>query len=171
MPAVSFAVSGTLANYAAAPSLTYSDDGGAAQSLQSATITSTAFNFAHPGITSGTHTLTISDGTTSATLSYTVAVAGWTSLAPTTSLSAVVTGLQATTPYDFQVFATNVVGQGPSSQIATFTITMIALTSLATAFWRGRRHAREADQIPVQPSLGMRAQWRADPRQPMANMP
>lgn len=68
-----FTLSGTLANYAAAPSLTYSDNGGVPTSFPGgSTISATAFSFVHPGIAAGSYTTAISDGTNSGQIGYSV---------------------------------------------------------------------------------------------------
>ena len=119
-PNTVFTITGSLANYTAAPTLTYSDNGGAAIALPSGrTVTTTAFSFVHPGMAAGADTVQISDGTNSATASYSVSTAGWTNLTGTPNLSNTVTGLTASTSYDIEVYATNSVGQGPPSAIAT----------------------------------------------------
>lgn len=119
-PNTPFVISGPLANYATAPALTYSDNAGAAVALPSgSTVTTSAFSFTHPGMAAGTDTVTVSDGTHSASATYSVSTAGWTNLAATPNLSNTVPGLAASTSYDIEVYATNSVGQGPPSAILT----------------------------------------------------
>jgi hypothetical protein len=68
-----FTLSGTLANYGAAPTLTYSDNNGAAIALPSgSTVTATAFSFLHPGLAAGNYSTAISDGSNAGSVSYTV---------------------------------------------------------------------------------------------------
>ncbi len=66
-----FNVSGALGGYTIQPSLTYSDDNGIANAITSGT-TTTLFNFTHPGLLPGSHTIKISDGTNFNTASYTL---------------------------------------------------------------------------------------------------
>ncbi len=124
-PATAFTVSGSLLNYPNAPALTWSDDSGAAQAIPSAGVTALGFTFTHPGINSGNHTITISDGTVSGTQSYSVALSGWTSLPATSNTSNILTGLQPGTPYDVEVVAVNSAGQSDPSAILTFTTTAV----------------------------------------------
>ena len=125
-PNTAFTVTGSLANYGTlVPTLTYADNGGVATAFPSgSTVSSTAFSFLHPGLASGPYTLAVSDGvTTPGTISYTVAAAGWTSLAATALTSNTVTGLAASTAYDIQVYATNSVGQSSPTAFITVTTT------------------------------------------------
>jgi hypothetical protein len=82
-----FTQSGTLANYAAAPSgLTYSDNGSAPVALPTgAVVTTTTFSFLHPGLAAGAVTTVISDGTNQGQASYTVTAIGGTSANQTTA--------------------------------------------------------------------------------------
>jgi mannan endo-1,4-beta-mannosidase len=119
-PATPFQVVGSAANYATIPVLTFADDGGAATALPAgAVVTLTSFTFTHPGMSSGPHTLVISDGTHSTSAAYSVATAGWIALPSQSGTTLTVPGLLPGTAYDFEVFASNVAGQGPFSAILT----------------------------------------------------
>lgn len=121
-PNSTFPVTGSLANYSVAPTLTYADNSGPASALPTGSVvTTTSFSFTHPTMPAGSDALVVSDGTFSAQTSYTVVTPGWTSLSPTTSVAAQVSNLLSSTAYDFEVYATNSAGQGPPSAILTVT--------------------------------------------------
>lgn len=129
-PNASFTVTGTLSNYTTVPALTYSDDSGVATALpSSAQVTLTGYTFTHPGMGSGTHTLTISDGTAKTTVIYSVAASSWISLPATSSLTDLISGLLPGTSYDIEVYAQNSVGEGPTSAILTIVTSQPAVTN------------------------------------------
>lgn len=139
-PNVAFTVTGSLSNYSAAPTLTLSDDGGPANALPvGAVVTLTTFSFTHAGIASGSHTLLVSDGTRSSTISYVVSSSAFTSLSPTSLLTNTITGLSPGHSYQIEVFASNAFGQGPPSAILTVSTASIVVvvpnapTGLASA--------------------------------------
>lgn len=119
LPNTAFTVTGSLANYSVAPTLTYSDDGLAAKALPTgSTVTATSFSFVHPGIQAGAHTLAVSSGSISGSASYIAIDTSWHSNVGVASPSTV-SGLAPSVSYDFRVFATNSVGDGPVSAILT----------------------------------------------------
>jgi hypothetical protein len=64
----SFAVSGTLIGYTAPPTLSYRDDAGTYAALPAgASVTATSYVFTHPGMTAGTHTVSVRDSNNTAT--------------------------------------------------------------------------------------------------------
>jgi hypothetical protein len=125
-----FTVSGTLTNFTSAPTLLYSDDGGGTQALPAgANVTATSYSFTHPAPTiAGNHTIVVTDGTNSASATYSVVDITWQSRPLTGSLSDTVTGLAPSTSYDFRVSAQNSLGSGPFSTVVTRSTGTVAPT-------------------------------------------
>lgn len=66
-----FSVSGSLSGYNVTPALTYTDDAhGGANVISTSSVTSVSFNFTHPALLPGAHSIVISDSTNSNNLSY-----------------------------------------------------------------------------------------------------
>lgn len=80
---VLFTISGSLTGYTNAPILTYKDDGGPNQTIPSNSISPTSFSFSHSGMTSGTHSIIITDGVVSFTAIYVVVPVTGITTAPT----------------------------------------------------------------------------------------
>lgn len=178
-PNAFFAITGALSNYPVAPTLTFSDDGGPATSLPAgAIVTTTGFSFIHPGEPAGTHSLAVSDGARTATITYSVSSPAFISLPSTSSLFNTITGLTAGTSYDIEVYAVNSVGQGPPSAILTVSTSLIVIavpaapTGLASAgvtqtavnlFWTAGIGGSPATSYGTRWSLTGANSWTAGP--------
>jgi hypothetical protein len=75
---VAFNIVGVLENYGSAPSLTYKFDAGGTTAITG--VTSTGYSMSVTAPAAGSHTLTISDGTISSVVSFTVAAAATTAI-------------------------------------------------------------------------------------------